>query len=103
MTGAAGEWGSLIIVQERWDAADAATLAALLQAALAAAAPGDEPLVLLPLADRGGEAGEAACLERVGALARQYGVAIAGAVRVESDDGPRPVWQPPVRFDHHWS
>lgn len=84
MTGAAGEWGSLIIVQERWDAADAATLAALLQAALAAAAPGDEPLVLLPLADRGGEAGEAACLERVGALARQYGVAIAGAVRVES-------------------
>lgn len=24
------------------------------------------------------------------------------AVRVDGGDGPRPIWQPPVRFDHHW-
>ncbi len=26
-----------------------------------------------------------------------------GAVRVDAGDGPRPIWQPPVHFDHHWS
>ncbi|MCU0759079.1 MAG: hypothetical protein MUF07_07760 [Steroidobacteraceae bacterium] len=71
----------MIIVQERWNAADAASLAALLQAALAGAPPQDEPqLVLLPLADGGGEAGEAACLARIGGLAARCGAFVAGAV-----------------------
>jgi ABC-type polysaccharide/polyol phosphate transport system ATPase subunit len=25
-----------------------------------------------------------------------------GAVRIDGGDDPRPVWQPPVRFDHRW-
>ena len=74
-----GGAATLIIVQERWDAADPAPLATLLRAALAAGEPG-ESLVLLPLAERGGEAGEAACLQMIGALAAQFGVAIAGAL-----------------------
>ncbi|MCP5467343.1 MAG: nitrilase-related carbon-nitrogen hydrolase [Steroidobacteraceae bacterium] len=71
----------MIIVQERWDASDASALAILLGAALAGTTEDGTPLVLLPLADRGGEAGEAACLEVVGQLAARFAVHIAGAVR----------------------
>jgi predicted amidohydrolase len=78
----------MIIVQEHWNAADVARLAALLRAACAGEPPAADPsgaplprLVLLPLADGGGEDGEAACLQRIGAAAAAADVVVAGAVR----------------------
>jgi deaminated glutathione amidase len=74
----------MIIVQERWNAADAGQLALVLQAACAGELPGSETLVLLPLADGGGEDGEAACLRRIGAAAAAAGAIVAGAIRYAS-------------------
>ncbi len=71
----------MIIVQERWNAADPAQLVALLHAARAGEAPGPETLVLLPLADGGGEDGEAACLRRIGVAAVAADVVVGGAIR----------------------
>ncbi len=71
----------MIIVQERWNAADVAQLVALLRAACAGEPPGADRLVLLPLADAGGEDGEAACLQRIGAAAVAEGCDVAGAIR----------------------
>jgi predicted amidohydrolase len=72
----------MIIVQERWNAADAASLSALLRAASAGELPGaTERLVLLPLADAGGEQGEGTCLQCIGAAALAADVVVAGAVR----------------------
>jgi len=71
----------MIIVQERWNAADASHLAALLRAACAGELPGGARLVLLPIADGGGEDGEGACLQRVAAAAAEADACVAGAIR----------------------
>jgi predicted amidohydrolase len=70
----------MIIVQEHWDPADGARLAALLQAARDGAAQ-DDTLVLLPVADGVSDLGEEECLQRVGAVAAAAGVVVAGAIR----------------------
>jgi len=70
----------MIITQERWNPADGAGLTLLLQAAREAAAE-SATLVLLPVADGGGELGEDACLSSVATAAAAAGVAVAGAIR----------------------
>ena len=71
----------MIIVQEPWNAADSGSLAALLRAALDGCDPDEPRLVLLPLADGGGETGEPACLALLGRVAREQRAWLAGAVR----------------------
>jgi predicted amidohydrolase len=77
----------MIIVQERWDAADAEHLGRLLGAATRSAAGGRpaEALVLLPISEHVHGLREPDAIALLGRLAARLGVAIAGALHL--DDG----------------
>lgn len=75
----------MIIVQERWDAADAAQLERLLAAATrGGSAARRDTLVLLPVSDPAPGLGEADAIAVLGRLATRFGIAIAGALRLDT-------------------
>ncbi len=74
----------MIIVQERWNAGDAERLTTLLRAACSGEPLGAGRLVLLPIADGGGEQGEDRCLELIGVAAIAAAATVAFAIRMDS-------------------